>query len=370
MDNRIEKLAEMMVNYSCNIKAGEHVMIRYEGDETFPLVTALMRNIYAVGAHPYLMRTDRKLMRELILGADEEQLDLMCKHELAFTNEMDCFITVHANHNAFEFADIPSEKMHKYFKHYAMPCVLNRMRDDRWAGVNYPCGAEAQAMSTSQQAYEDFFFKVTTMDYPKMYKAAVPLAELIDRTDKVRITGADTDISFSVKGIGSKICAGDHNIPDGEVFTAPVKDSVNGYITYNVPNVVAGWCYDKIRFEFKNGKIIDVQCNDNDRLNSYLNVDEGARYIGEFAIGFNPYITTPMKNTSFDEKIAGSIHFTPGMSFEKAGNGNKSNIHCDFVMIQTPEYGGGEIWFDDVLIRKDGLFVIPELEALNPENLK
>lgn len=369
MDHRIEKLAEMMVNYSCGIRPGEHVMIRYGGDETFPLVTSLVRHIYAAGACPYLVRRDRRLEREIILGASDEQLDLMCKHELAFYEDMDCFISVYAEHNAYEFSDIPLDRMQNYSKRYSMPTTFRRMQIDRWAGLNYPCGAEAQAMGTSQQAYEDFFFKVCTMDYPNMKKAAQPLAELMDRTDRVCLKGAGTDLSFSIKGIGSKICAGDHNIPDGEVFSAPVKGSVNGCVTYNVANVVDGFCYDQITFTFKDGKIVDVQCGDNDRLNRYLDVDEGARYIGEFALGFNPYITRPMKNTSFDEKIAGSFHLTPGMSFERPGNGNVSSIHCDLVCIQTPEYGGGEIWFDGVLIRRDGLFVLPELEGLNPENL-
>ena len=369
MDPRIEKLANMMVHYSCEIKPGEHVMIRYGGDETIPMVTALIRCIYDAGAYPHLVRRDTRLEREIILRASDDQLEKMCKHELAFYEDMDCYITVRAQHNAYEFSDIPQERMQNYFKKYGMPTVLKRMSNDRWAGINYPCSSEAQAMGVSQQAYEDFFFQVCTMDYPKMKKAAQALADLMDRTDRVHIKGEGTDLTLSIKGIGSKICAGDHNIPDGEVFTAPVIDSVNGVLSYNTPNVVSGFCYDKIRFTFRDGKIVEVDCADSQRMNQMLDVDAGARYIGEFAIGFNPYITKPMKNTAFDEKIAGSFHFTPGMSFEKAGNGNTSNIHVDLVCIQTPEYGGGEIWFDDVLIRKDGMFVIPELEDLNPENL-
>ncbi|MBD5151489.1 MAG: aminopeptidase [Oscillibacter sp.] len=370
MDQRIEKLAKMMVNYSCEIKPGEHVMIRYDGEETIAMVTALVRCVYAAGAFPYLVRSDKRLQREVILQAGDSQLEMMCKHELAIAGEMDCFLSVHAAHNAFEFSDIPAEKMDNYFKRYAMPTVLQRMKRDRWAGINYPCASEAQALGVSQQAYEDFFFDVCTMDYPRMKEAARPLAALMDKTDAVHIIGQGTDLTFSIKNIGSKICAGDHNIPDGEVFTAPVIDSVNGTITYNTANVIDGYCYDKICLTFENGRITDIACSDNSRLTKKFDADPGARYIGEFALGFNPYITKPMKNTAFDEKIAGSFHLTPGMSFEKAGNGNESSIHCDLVCIQTPEYGGGEIWFDGVLIRKDGMFVIPELEGLNPENLK
>jgi aminopeptidase len=192
----------------------------------------------------------------------------------------------------------------------------------------------------------------------------------LDRTDKVRIIGKGTDISFSKKGIGSVKCDGERNIPDGEIYTAPVRDSVNGVITYNTPAVYRGFVFNDIRFEFKDGKIINATANDTKRLNEALDTDEGARYIGEFAIGVNPYILDPMMDTLFDEKIMGSIHFTPGQCYDETDNGNKSAVHWDLVAIHTPEYGGGEIWFDDVLVRKDGRFVVEELLGLNPENLK
>lgn len=370
MDPRIEKLADMVVRYSCKIQPQEHVLIRYDGDETTPMVASLMQKIYAAGAYPYLKRTDRTLQRELILGAGDEQLDRMCRQELAQYEQMDCFLSIHANHNAYEFADIPAERMENYSKRYGMPTVLRRMQYERWAGFDYPTSSDAQAMGMSTESYMDFFFRVSTMDYEKMYRAAQPLAELMKRTDCVHILGEGTDLTFSIRGIGSKICAGDHNIPDGEVFTAPVRDSVFGTVTYTAPNMIDGVCHDHIQLTFEQGKIVRAQSSDTKRLNQKLDSDDGSRYIGEFALGFNPYITRPMKNTGLDEKIAGSFHFTPGMSFDYPGNGNQSSIHCDFVCIQTPEYGGGEIWFDDVLIRKDGRFVLPELENLNPENLK
>ncbi|MGL4970663.1 MAG: aminopeptidase, partial [Cetobacterium sp.] len=128
--------------------------------------------------------------------------------------------------------------------------------------------------------------------------------------------------------------------------------------------------FENVCFKFENGKILEATANNSERLNEILDTDNGARYIGEFALGVNPYILKPMKDTLFDEKIAGSIHFTPGQAYKLADNGNKSAVHWDLVLIQRPDFGGGEIWFDDVLIRKDGIFVIEELEILNPENLK
>ena len=228
--------------------------------------------------------------------------------------------------------------------------------------------AEQARMSTD--AFEDFYFNVCNLDYAKMDKAMDALQELLNKTDKVRLTAVDTDLTFSIKGIGSKKCAGHMNIPDGEIYSAPVKDSVNGYIHYNAPSVENGIEFKDVRLEFKDGKIINATANDTKAVNAIFDTDEGARYVGEFALGVNPYINNPMGDILFDEKIAGSIHFTPGSCYEDCYNGNISAVHWDLVLIQTPEYGGGEIYFDDVLIRKDGRFVLPELECLNPENLK
>ena len=203
-----------------------------------------------------------------------------------------------------------------------------------------------------------------------MEKAMEPLTNLLSKTDKVRILGNGTDISFSIKGLPNMKCYGLRNIPDGEVYTAPIKDSVNGIISYNVPSLHQGFTFENIVLEFKNGKIIKATSNDNKKINEVLDTDDGARYIGEFAIGVNPYILHPMNDILFDEKIAGSIHFTPGQAYRAAYNGNDSSIHWDLVLIQRAEYGGGEIWFDDQLIRKDGIFILDELKVLNPENLK
>jgi len=192
----------------------------------------------------------------------------------------------------------------------------------------------------------------------------------MNNTDKVRITGPDTDIAFSIRDIPTVGCYGTRNLPDGEIFTAPVKNSVNGYIKYNAPSVYNGFTFEDIFFEIKDGKIIKAEANDTQRINRILDMDEGARYIGEFALGVNPYIIKPMKEILFDEKIMGSFHFTPGNSYDTAFNGNKSKIHWDLVCIQTDEYGGGKIFFDDVLIRENGVFVVDELKCLNSENLK
>ena len=228
--------------------------------------------------------------------------------------------------------------------------------------------AEIELASTV--AFEDFYFKVFTLDYARMTPGMKALSDLMKKTDRVHIKGPGTDLRFSIKGIGAQPCGGLRNIPDGEVFSCPVKESVEGTLQYNAPTVYLGTSFDNIRLVFRQGRIVEATSSNTKRLNEILDSDPGARYIGEFAIGFNPYILEPMRDILFDEKIAGSFHFTPGQAYEGVGNGNRSQVHWDMVCIQRPEYGGGEIWFDGKLIRKDGLFVPKALHKLNPDYLR
>lgn len=369
MDNRIEKLAKILTSYSCDLKPKEKVLIDYEGSDTKPLVRAIIKEAYKLGAYPYVNIRDSQVLREVLLGASEEQIEFQNNYQLHQMEGMDAYIAIRGSENSSELSDVPSEKMNMYNR-ITRPTLDYRVNNTKWVVLRYPNASMAQLSQTSQEAFEDFYFKVCTLDYSKMDKAMDALKELMDKTDKVRLVGPGTDLTFSIKGIPSIKCAGKMNIPDGEVYTAPVKTSMNGKISYNTFSEELGFTYENIVFEVKDGKIVKATSNNNQKINELLDTDEGSRYFGEFAIGVNPYVLNPMKDTLFDEKICGSFHLTPGCSYEDAPNGNKSAVHWDLVMIQRPEYGGGEIYFDDVLIRKDGLFVIPELEALNPENLK
>lgn len=370
MDERISKLAGNLVNYSCKVKENDKVYVQVFGKDAKDLARAVVKEIYKVKGVPFIHYTDQQLQRELLLNCTEEQLKLMAEVDALEMSKMDCYIGIRGTDNVSELSDVPSEKMAMYDKFYATPVHHDiRVPKTRWVILRYPNGAMAQLSGMSTESFEDFFFKVCTLDYSKMDEAMKSLVAYMNRTDKIRLTGPGTDLTFSIKDIPAIPCAGELNIPDGEVFTAPVKDSVNGKITYNAPSLYQGFAYENVCLEFENGKIIKATANDTKRINEVFDTDEGARYIGEFAIGVNPYILKPMKDILFDEKIMGSIHFTPGNCYEEAPNGNVSAIHWDLVMIQTPEYGGGEIYFDDVLIRKDGRFVVPELECLNPENL-
>ncbi len=369
MDLRVKQLADVLVNYSCNVQKNEKVLINYEGECCKPLVKQLIKNIYARGGMPYVEMRDSSVTREILLGATEEQMDFLNEYQLMQMKGMDCYIAIRAGSNTSELSDVPSDKLNMYYRK-TQPVLDYRVNETKWVVLRYPNESMAQLAGTSLESFEDFYFEVCTLDYAKMSKAMDSLVELMNRTDRVHIKGPGTDLTFSIKDIPAIKCAGEMNIPDGEVYTAPVRESMNGVISYNTPSEEQGFTYENIRFEIKDGKIIKAAANDNERINQLLDTDEGARYFGEFAIGVNPYILNPMKDTLFDEKIAGSFHLTPGMAYEDAPNGNNSAVHWDLVMIQRPEYGGGEIYFDDVLIRKDGLFTLPELMCLNPENLK
>jgi aminopeptidase len=223
----------------------------------------------------------------------------------------------------------------------------------------------------STEAFEDYFFSVCAIDYARMEAAMEPLAALMRETDEVRIKGVDTDLSFSIRNMRQYKSAGRRNIPDGELFTAPVRDSVRGRIRYNVPSVYYGTKFEDVQLEFTGGKITRAVCaaGNTQRLNELLDQDEGARYIGEFAFGCHPHITRPTGDILFDEKIGGSVHLAAGNAYRDCDNGNRSAIHWDLILKQTPDAGGGEVYFDNVLIRRDGRFVLPELAPLNPENL-
>ena len=369
MDTRIKELSELLVHYSCNVQKGEKVLVSYEGEECKPLVRQIIKDIYKCGGYPYAEIRDSQITREIMLGAEEEQIEFMNEYQLMQMKGMQAYIAIRGANNTAELSDVPSEKSSMYNR-LTHPTLEYRVNKTKWVVLRYPNNAMAQLANSSLEKFEDFYFDVCTLDYKKMSDAMTPLVELMNKTDKVRITGPGTDLTFSIKGIGGVKCDGERNIPDGEVYTAPVRESMNGKISYNTPSLERGFTFENIVFEIKDGKIINATANNNERVNEILDTDEGARYFGEFAIGVNPYILNPMKDTLFDEKIAGSFHLTPGRCYEDADNGNLSAIHWDLVMIQRPEYGGGEIWFDDVLIRKDGIFVLPELECLNPENLK
>ena len=369
-DPRLITLANNLVNYSVAVKKGDRVLLEAT-DVGSELVVELVKAVYTAGGYPFVQLFDLEIERAVRSGADEKYFEKLKEYALARMKDMQCYIGVRGNKNSYELSDVPNAKMDMYSRIYAQEVHHDtRVGKTRWVILRYPNYSMAQLSGMTTEKFEDFYFDVCNLDYSKMDKAMNSLKALMEKTDKVRLVAKDTDLTFSIKGIPAVKCAGNMNIPDGEVYTAPVKDSVCGVIHYNAPSINNGTRFEDVRLVFKNGKIVEATSNFTEKCNAIFDTDLGARYVGEFAIGVNPYVTKPMGDILFDEKIAGSIHFTPGACYEDAYNGNKSAVHWDLVLIMTPEYGGGEIWFDDKLIRKDGRFVLPELECLNPENLK
>ena len=302
------------------------------------------------------------------MGAEEAQFASHAKVEEMRMQKMDAYIALRGSDNIFEASDVPADRVQMISR--LMKPVLNyRVNKTKWVVLRWPTAAMAQHATMSTEPFEDFYFRVCTLDYKRMRAGMKVLADLMKKTDRVHIKGPGTDLRFSIKDIGAVPCGGLRNIPDGEVFSCPIKTSVEGHVQYNAPTMYLGSSFDNIRLAFKKGKVVTATSSNTKRLNEILDSDPGARYIGEFALGFNPHILDPMRDILFDEKIAGSFHFTPGQAYGEADNGNKSQVHWDIVCIQRKDYGGGEIWFDDKLIRKDGVFLPKSLHKLNREYL-
>lgn len=370
-DPRILKFAQVLVNHSTKVKPGDKVLIE-TFDAPLKVHLALAEEVFNAGGSPILEMKNMSLQRSLYIHGGEDSFKLAADCELYRMKRMDCYIAIRGGAYELELIDVPGEKMSLFEKFWLKPVHYEeRCENTRWVVTRYPSLTLAQSAKMSLEAYEDYFFKVCTeMNWDKLSCAMDNLTELMTKTERVRIVGPGTDLNFSIRGISAAKCDGENNIPDGEVYTAPVKDSVNGTIHYNVPSSYRGFTFENVRLTFKDGRIVEASANDTERIKQIFDTDEGARYVGEFAIGTNPLIDKPMDNILFDEKIGGSLHFTPGDSIPNdSGNGNQSSIHWDLVLIQTEEYGGGELYFDDVLIRKDGVYVVDKLKSLNKENL-
>jgi aminopeptidase len=363
-DVRFDKLAKILVEYSVRLKRNEAVLIE-AFDIPDEMTIALIRAARKAEGVPFAQVYNARVTRALALEASDRQLNLVASHELARMKKMDAYIAVRGSNNITELSDVPVDKM-KLIAKKMQPVQDQRVKKTKWVVLRWPTPSLAQLAGMSTEAFEDFYFDVCTLDYRKLHPGMKALKRLMQKTDRVEIKGPGTDLRFSIKGILAVICGGDRNIPDGEVFTCPVKHSVEGHVTFNAPSIYQGTGFDGIRLEFKNGKIVEATSNETEKLKKILDSDPGARYIGEFSLGFNPHILEPMRDILFDEKIAGSFHLTPGQAYEEADNGNRSQVHWDMVNIQRPEYGGGEIYFDGKLIRRDGEFLPKQLRSLNP----
>jgi aminopeptidase len=367
-DPRYTKLARLLVQYSTRVKPGDRVLLDMI-DVPDEFTVELMRAVRAARGIPLVEVRHTRVTREILRGTDEKHAALVRDLELVRMKKVQVYLALRGSPNISENSDVPADRMSLYAR-FTRPVLNYRVNKTRWCVLRWPSPSMAQSAGMSTEAFENLYFDVCTLDYRKMAKAMIPLYHRMKKADEVHLKGPGTDLTFSIKGIGAKMCEGLLNIPDGEVFSCPLKKSVNGFIQFNTPTIYSGTKFENVRLEFKDGKIIKATSNNTKRLNEILDTDPGARYVGEFALGFNPYILNPMCDILFDEKIAGSLHFTPGQAYEVCDNGNRSAVHWDMVLIQRKDWGGGEVWFDGELIRKDGLFLPKDLKPLNPQHLK
>lgn len=358
-------LAQTLVEYSLDVQKNETVMIQIENEKCFPLAQKIIDSVYKREGIPYVKIVNKELDAHLLKNASKGQIELLSKIKKFEVEQFDCFLSIHYSINDYVDKNIPPEIRSKLGEATKKSDDI-RINKRKWVLLNYPSVLDSFKAHKTTEEFTKYAFDVMTYDYKQMEEDMKPLKELMEQTDQVRIVAPNTDLTFRIKGIPAIPCCGKNNIPDGEIFTAPIKNSVNGVITYNTPSPYQGNIFHHVSLTFEDGKIIHATCDEKDEeLNQIFDIDSGARYVGEFAIGLNPLIRHPMGDILFDEKIIGSIHFTPGQCYEEANNGNNSSIHWDMVLIEREDYGGGELYFDDVLIRKNGKFVLDSLKHLN-----
>lgn len=256
-DPRFQALAAQLAGYSTALRPGDRVLLELT-DIPEEMGIALIREARNAGAMPFLRLNQSRLNREMLSGATEEQYGIIGRHRLAEMEDMDAYIEIRGGGNAFELSSVPQENMAAAMK-ALNPVSQRRIRHTRWCGLRWPSGGMAQQASMSTEEFEDFYFRTCLMDYAALRPAMRKLAAMMEKAEYVKITGPGTDISFSIKGLPAIPCAGECNLPDGEVFTAPVIDSANGHISFNTPSLFQGIPFDNIRLTLKNGLVVHVK---------------------------------------------------------------------------------------------------------------
>lgn len=362
-DSRNKDLADKIINYSTQTKEGDKVMIEVYGVNGVHLAQEMTRATLAQKAIPFVFIKDdevERMIREN--GSTTLWAALRDNYALPTMKEMDVYIGIRSSQNIYELSNVIPEKSKAYNQEYGHPVhTRERVNNTRWCVMRYPSPAFAMNAKMTTSQFADFYYKACLLDYSLLNERMKPLHEMLANTKEVHLKGVGTDITLGIAGQNWIPCAGDLNIPDGEIFTSPIINQVNGHISY-APTVYDGKPFENIEFTVKDGVITDCKSNNQKALEDILNTDEGSRRFGEFAIGTNPHIERPMYDILFDEKIWGSIHLTPGQSYDIAPNGNHSAVHWDLVCI------GSDMYFDGELVREGRKFVHPKLTPLNPEN--
>ena len=278
-DLRFDQLAHGLVNFSTKLEPGDTVLIDAY-DIPAEMTVALVRAARKAGAVPFVQTHLARIVREMSIDAQEAHLDLASAFQLAQMKKMSAYVALRGGDNITEMSDVPPEKM-KLVARKMKPVLDWRVRKTRWCVLRWPSPNMAQSAGMSTEAFEKFYFDVCTLDYSRMQPGMKALKNAMEATDLVEIKGPGTDLRFSIKGIAAIPCGGTHNIPDGEVFTAPVRHSVQGVVSYNAPTIYQGAAFDNVRLEFKDGRIVNATANNTKKLNAILDSDFGARWISQ-----------------------------------------------------------------------------------------
>jgi aminopeptidase len=359
-----QQLAKKILNFSCELQSDQNVMLQLVGLNGIGLLRALVEETRAMDAHPFVQIEDTEIQRMLVETGDSAFWKNQAEVEgLPLMEQMDAFVGIRASLNIYEQAEAGKEANKAYSDEFATPVHFKeRVKNTRWVVLRYPSEAFAMNAKMPTQKFREFYYNACLLDYRELAEAMKPLHKRLKETNTIQLKGEDTDIEFSVKDQNWIPCYGEKNIPDGELFSSPILDSVNGHITY-APSVYQGKPFEFVKLEVKDGVVVDFDSSNNEALQEILDTDEGARRFGEFSFGLNPVIKEPMYDILFDEKIYGSNHLTLGNDYEEAPNGNESSIHWDLVCI------GADVYLDGEKIREGRTFIVDDLKGLNPANL-
>lgn len=365
-DPRLENLAKILVDYSTEVKQGEWVMIR-SNIVALPLVRETVRNVLRAGGHPTVIYEDDDLNEIIQSESSDQQLEWISPLEKAGIENIDVLIRLGAAANTRVLMGVDPQRSRlrlqarqQFMKVYKQRVAQGELR---WVGTHYPCQAYAQEADMSLREYQDFVYSATFADQPDpvarwqaVHDEQQRLVDWLAGKKEVVLKGSNVELTLSIDGRKFINSDGKTNMPSGEIFTSPVEDSANGWIRFSYPAIRLGREVEGIELEFQGGKVVTARAKKNQEyLNTMLDSDEGARYLGEFAIGTNYAIQRFTKNTLYDEKIGGTIHLALGAGFHKAGSQNESAIHWDMVCDMRQD---GEIWVDGALIHKNGQFQI------------
>lgn len=353
-----------ILDYSLELKSGEKVFI-FADLNSLEYCNLISSKIIERGAIPLILWNDFSLNRALVSIKDENMYEEMFN---IYENMIDkCDAAIMLDNNIEEYDGLPYEDVLYFKNHYYLKIFMKIMNFHRWVYLRYPQKELAKQFGISYEDLLKLLEEVSNFDYEKIKYPCEILKDVLDKTIKVQvITDDGTDVTFTKKDIPSSICCGKWNLPDGEVYTAPEKYSMNGVIHFNLETFFRNKTYKDIWVKVKNGKIIDSKCNLDKEFTQILNSDEGSRYFGEFAFGLNPYIKKNYNDNLFNEKMIKTIHFAIGEPHYNTDNGNRSIMHWDLIIDMQK---GGKIFFDDVLIQENGVFIDKRLLDLNYDKI-